>query len=179
MSQQPPLLIDVFQELVQKTSQKVYGSPDVIDFQPGRPTQILTEVQKITNAIKTETRGKRYPLFALFYDFPQDKGGGYPTSVTIPKISIACLTNMTDPVLARYPKTFKPILYPIYEEFLRQLTRHKNIVGNDPAAFPHKLWERPGSQPEGQTLNDYLDALEIMNLQLTIKTVNSCKTLNS
>jgi len=176
MIQQPPLIVDVFQELVQRTSQVIYNDPAVIDFQPGRSAQILTEVQKITNAIKADTRNRRYPLFALFYDFPQDKGGTYPTSVTLPKISIATLTNINDPVLARYPKTFKPILYPIYYEFLRQLTRHRNIVGNDPAAFPHKLWERPGNQPEGQNLNDYLDALEIMNLQLTFKTVNTCKS---
>lgn len=172
------LVVRTIQEVVQKTSQKVYADPNKIDFQPGRSTQIITELQKITQGIQATTRNARYPLIALFYDFAQDKSGFYAYSVTLPKVSIACLTVNTDPVLARYDKTFEPILYPIYEEFLRQLCKHKNIVGNDPDAFNHKLWERPGNEPEGK-LNEYLDALELQNLQLTFKQVNSCKTLKS
>jgi len=180
MIPQPPIyVVDVIKEVVEKTSVKVYNSTTAIDFQPGRSIQILKELQKITQAITTGTRGGKYPLVALFYDFPQDKSGFYAYSVTIPKLSIATLTDNNMKVLERYDKTFKPILYPIYFEFLRQLARHKNIVGNDPEAFNHKLWERPGSQPEGQNFNDYLDALELQNLQLTFKNVNVCKSLNS
>jgi len=180
MITQPPIyVVDVIKEVVEKTSLKVYNSTTAIDFQPGRSAQILKELQKITQAIATSTRSGKYPLVALFYDFPQDKGNGYPITVTIPKLSIATLTDNNDKVLDRYAKTFKPVLYPIYWELLRQLARHRNIVGNDPASFAHQLWERPGNQPEGQNFNDYLDALELQNLQLTFKTVNSCKSLNS
>lgn len=182
MTQQPPILvIDVIGEVVAAVDAALFQTLGKhIDFQPGRSSQIQTELQKISGGTKPDTVNARYPLVALFYDFPQDKGNsGYYLQVTIPKISIACLTVNTDPVLKRYDKTFRPILYPIYLEFMRQLCRHKNIVGNDPNAILHKVWERPGNQPEGQNMNDYLDAIEISNLQLTFKKVNNCKSLNS
>lgn len=180
MIQAPPIyVVDVIKEVVERTAIQLYGASTGIDFQPGRSDQILKELLKINQSIASGTRAAKYPLVALFYDFPQDKGGAYYISVTLPKLSIATLTQSNDKVLDRYDKTFKPILYPIYYEFLRQLCRHKNIVGNDPDAFNHKLWERPGNQPEGGNMNDYLDALELQGLQLTFKTVNSCKTLNS
>lgn len=176
MIESPPIyVVDVIKEVVQATSQKVYGNPLAIDFQPGRSDQILKELLKINQSIATSTKAGKYPLVALFYDFPQSKTGFYAYSVTLPKLSIATLTNQNDKLLDRMNKTFKPILYPIYYEFLRQLCRHKNVVGNDPDAFNHNLWERPGNQPEGGNMNDYLDALELQGLQLTFKTVNVCK----
>lgn len=148
-------------------------------YQYGRSSQILTQLQKQNDS--TTQKAMKYPLIALFMDFPEKMGTGYYTTVTFPKISIATITASTDPVSARYAKNFKTILYPVYQEFLRQCARHSNILINDPAAIPHLKWDRPGSKPEEQNLNDYLDAIELQNLELTFVQKNSCnkKILNN
>jgi hypothetical protein len=180
MLDSPIIIVDIIKDVVQATDAKLYPVLGKhLDYQPGRSTQIQTELQKMTQAAVATNRAGKYPLIALFQDIPEQRGSsGYYSTVTIPKISIAVLTIQTDPVLIRYDKNFRPILYPIYEEFLRQLCRHKNIVASDPNAIPHIKYDRPGSQPAGQNLNEYLDAIEISNLQLTFKKVKVCSPTN-
>jgi hypothetical protein len=172
MTAAPLFIVDIIGEVVAATAAKL-ARPILYEY--GRSIQILTKLQ-LLNDSKT-TKGTKYPLFALFQDFPEDNSGnsGYYCTVRFPKISIATLTQSTDPPIKRYAATFKPILYPIYGEFLKQLMIHENIVGNDPGAIPHVKWDRPGTQPEGANLNDYVDAIEIQNLQLTFKQIKKCK----
>jgi hypothetical protein len=178
----PPLfIVDIIGEVVAAVDAVLYATLNKhILYEYGRSIQILQKLQSLNDGITSTTKGSKYPLFALFQDFPEDSAGGsgYYCTVRFPKISIATLTNSTDPPPIRYTQTFKPILYPIYEEFLRQLVRHKNIVGNDPAAISHIKWDRPGTQPEGDKMgsnfNDYVDAIEIQNLQLTFKQIKKC-----
>jgi hypothetical protein len=178
MQEAPPIVIvKIIQDVVAATSNvvatKVGGT---LDYQPGRSSQIKAELQKISEAISQSVRAGRYPLIALFQDIPEQMGTGYDVVVTIPKISIAMLTVDTNPVLKRYEDTF-PKLYIIYREFLRQLTRHKNIVAGDPNAIVHTKLDRPGDKPEVTGFNDYLDAIELSNLQLTFRSLNKCKSL--
>lgn len=179
MNAAPLFIVDIIGEVVAAADAVLFPTLGKhILYEYGRSIQILTELQKLNDGITT--KNGKYPLFALFQDFPEDNSGssGYYCTVRFPKISIATLTQSTDTPPKRYAQTFKPILYPIYEEFLRQLMRHKNIVGNDPAAISHIKWDRPGTQPEGDKMgsnfNDYVDAIEIQNLQLTFKQIKTC-----
>lgn len=179
MNPAPPLfIVDIIGEVVAATDAALYASLNKhILYEYGRSIQILRQLQKLNESI-TQKENK-YPLFALFQPFPEDGNTGYYCSVTFPKISIAALTQNTDPVSTRYSKTFKPLLYPIYQEFLRQLCRHKNIVASDPGAIPHKHWDAPGSdqtteQVKGANFNDIVDAIIIQDLQLTFKQVKKC-----
>lgn len=175
MNEAPLYIVDIIGQVVAATDAKVF--PIIgkhIDYLYGRPSQILTQLTRMNGA--PATKGLKYPLIALFMDFPEQSGGSaYYADVKFPKISIATLTTFTDIPAQRYQKTFKTTLYPVYLEFMRQLARHPNIVGNDPGAFPKIKWDRPGTQPEGENLNDYLDAIELQNLQLAFKQVNICK----
>lgn len=175
MDQSPVILVDVIQQVVQAADAVLFPKLGKhLDYQPGRSTQIQTELQKITQAATVAAKAGKYPLVGLFQDIPEQRGDGYYATVKIPKIIIAVLTVNTDPVLARYDKNFRPILYPIYMEFMRQLARHKNIIASDPNAIPHVKFDRPGNQPAGQNMNDYLDAIEINNLELMLKQVTQC-----
>lgn len=183
MNEAPLYVVDIIGEVVAAVSAKLFPTLNKnIDYQYGRSIQILTELQQKNNAINAVTKGSKYPLFALYQDFPESNNTAYYVTVRFPKIVIATLTTSTDPTPKRYALTFKPVLYPIFEEFKRQLARHKNIVGNDPNAFPMIKWDRPGTQPAadksmGSNFNDYVDAIEIQNLELTFKTVNFCKPI--
>lgn len=177
MTPTPPLfVVDVIKEVVMAADAVMFPILGKhIHFEHGRSVQILTQLQKLNDSVTL--KNTKYPLFALFQDFPETIGSnGYYTTVTFPKLSIATLTVSADPPAVRYDKNFRTILYPIYLEFLRQLPRHRNIVGNV-IEFPGRKWDRPGSQPEGSNLNDYLDAIEIDGLQLTFKQIKSCKRI--
>jgi len=178
---EPLYIVDIMQEVV--ASVDVITFPLIgkhIDFIPGRSSQIIKKLIELGTSSKLETKAKKYPLFALFMDFPENNTQTfYHCTVKFPKISIANFTDHNWPVLTKYANNFKPILYPIYTNFLTQLSRHKNIVGVD---FPHIKWDRPGVQPadpsKPSNFNDYVDAIEINNLDITFKQVRFCKQPN-
>lgn len=181
MNNTPPLfIVDIIGEVVAATDAVLFPTLNRhILYEYGRSIQILRQLQLLNQSI-TQKENK-YPLFALFQPFPEDGGVEYYATVKFPKISIAALTQNTDSVATRYEKTFKPVLYPIYQEFLLQLCRHPNIVANDPAAIPHKHWDVPGSdqvsdQVKGTSLTDIVDAIVIQDLQLTFKQIKKCKS---
>src|SRR5688572_16841891 len=140
----PIYIVETIGSVVQATSNALLAKsaiPRGINYQYGRSIQILTELQKVAQGVKTETKEKNFPLFGLFQDFPETFYDGYYCKVRFPKMTIATLTKSTSPVPARYAETFKPILYPIYIEFIKQLSRNRNIVGNDASHFPHIKWD--------------------------------------
>jgi len=176
---QPPLyIVDIIGEVVAATDKVLYPTLNRhILYEYGRSIQILRQLQLLNQSITQ--KDNKYPLFALFQPFPEDSSTDYYASVKFPKISIAMLTQNTDPVSKRYDKTFKPVLYPIYQEFLRQLVLHPNIVANDPGAIVHKHWDLPGSDPasdqiKGTNFNDMVDSIIIQDLQLTFKQIKKC-----
>lgn len=177
----PLYIVDIIGEVVTAVDTALFSTLNKhILYQYGRSIQILNVLQTLNNSI-TIKDGK-YPLFALFQPFSEKSGGGYYASVKFPRISIACLTQSTDPVKVRYTKNFKTILYPIFTEFFRQLARHPNIVGNDPNAFDYTHWDLPGTdklsdQVKGATNNDVVDAILITDLTVQFKQVKSCKSL--
>lgn len=175
MTTAPLYIVDIIGEVVQAVDTALFPTLNKhILYTYGRSIQIQTKIQQLNNSIKQKDNW--YPLVALFQDFPETLGGGYYAVVKIPKISIAMLTLFTDDPPTRYGKTFKPILYPIFDQFLVQLAKHPNVVGSDPGAFEMVKWDRPGTQPEGSNLNQYLDAIEIQNLTLTFWQKKNCKT---
>jgi hypothetical protein len=177
----PPLyIVDIIGEVVKAVDAVLYPTLNKhILYEYGRSIQILQQLRQLNDSITQ--KNTKYPLVALFQPFPEDSNTDYYASVKFPKITIATLTQSTDPVSKRYDKTFKAILYPIYQEFLRQLVKHKNIVANDPGAISHKHWDVPGSEPasdqiKGANFNDIVDSIIIQDLQLTFKQIKKCKT---
>lgn len=170
MEQAPVYVVDIIGEVVTQVKAVLDTQLGIeINYTYGRSIQIQTKLLDYSKS--PSKKNVRYPLIALFQDFPEERGkNDYYASVRLPKIVIATLTKSTDLPEDRYGKTFKPLLYPIYYEFLKQLTRNKNIVCSaDPNQIPHIKWDRPGSQQEGQNMNDFLDAIEIENLVITVK----------
>lgn len=154
---QPVYIVDIIGSCV----------PEGVLYTYGRHIQILQYLQKLNNNGET-----KYPLIALYQDFPERRGAadnvGYYSQVMIPKILIACLTRSTDPPELRYETTFKPILYPIYYSFVDNIANSFDVVDNDVDDITHVKWDRPGTMPTDVSHNEYIDAIEINNLTLTI-----------
>jgi len=173
----PIIVVDEIAEVISRVNQNIYPTiaaytnNNPINYQYGRSILINKLLQLNKNSIPQKSN---YPLIALFQDFPEDNGKkiGY-IYVTIPKIVIATITDFNGTTKDRYDKTFKPILYPIYNEFIKQLGMQQSIIGFSPNRSNFIKYDRPGTQPEGQATNDYIDAITIENLQLTFYQPNN------
>lgn len=165
------VLVDILEDVV--NSMSVTGIPH-INYEPGRSIQILKSLNYLDQSITL--KDTKYPLVAVVLPAREFRGSGYYSLVKIDRIVIATITNSTDDVLTRYKDggTFKSILYPCYYEFLNQLARSTSVIGSDPDKFTHVKMDNPGVQPIGQGLSDYIDSIEILNLEITLTQFKTC-----
>ena len=115
----------------------------------------------------------KYPAVCLFMDFPETTGKAPGIAAEV-KLQLVIATS-TDPNLKaaeRYASTFKTILYPIYQQFMYQLSRSKSVMNASYHEIQHTkidrmYWGRKGLFGNtGNIFNDYLDAIELKDLQL-------------
>jgi hypothetical protein len=87
------------------------------------------------------------------------------------------IANITEPQLIteqRYEKNFRPVLYPIYQELLRQIASpsQKTFFVEDEELIAHTKIDRVNWGKQGlyggaaNTFNDFLDCIEIKDLQI-------------
>jgi hypothetical protein len=90
------------------------------------------------------------------------------------RIIIAHQTVNTYKEQDRETNVFRPVLYPIYYELIRQLSLHPQIMPVNENRVPHSKWDRSywGTRQQGDgeknMLNDYVDAIDIDNLRVKI-----------
>ncbi|HTJ53729.1 MAG TPA: hypothetical protein VL443_29945 [Cyclobacteriaceae bacterium] len=145
----------------------------------GAPYYMYGHRQEISNRltakdIDNKQKKKKFPLIALKLDTIETVRG----NVVDFKLNLVIAT-WSDPNLTadeRYVKTFKPILYPLYEKFLTQLGNaglfqwDSSLPQNVP---PHTKVDRPfwGTPTDKANIanifNDPTDAIEIIDLRLS------------
>lgn len=174
-------VVDIFREIVERTNAvlieknpEIISGAGAVQYMHGHPLEII-------NRLKQKDKGQlarfnKYPLIALFQDFPEDSTGsniGIESEATLHLI-IAKGTKREHIASERYEYNFIPFLYPIYEEFLRQVVADKSIQVYSVDKLQRQKWDRLywgrsglyGN--EGNIFNDYLDVIEIKNLKLKI-----------
>lgn len=144
----------------------------------GSPYYIFGHYQEIANRLlekdaDTDFKFKKYPLIVLRMDFTEDVNQGMWRSAL--NVIIVNLTNPGYNAEQRYASVFKPLLYPLYEKFLKAL-RDSGLFSWDQKLEmsypPHTkidrpYWGTPGPQANlANIFNDPLDAVEILNLKL-------------
>lgn len=167
----PVIVVDVIHEAVSKM---IVSSIPHINFDAGLNIQIVQGLVQLDN---TRTlRDKKYPLIALNMPISQEVGSGI-IHARIKRILFATLTSPTDGVLKRYEAsgTFKTVLYPMVLEFFKQLAIHQNTTQGDPQSFKYTQVDRPAIQPVGEGLSDFVDAIEILNLDLFLNQIKFCR----
>ena len=184
---EPVYIVDIFSDIVTKVSaakddtgktlterlQAVQSTITGVHYLVGHYTEIKARLEGLSKM--TAGRYDKYPLIALFQDFVETRGnsGGYYGEVTL-QLMILYHTNKSDYTEDRYTKVFKPILYLIYEELMRQIhkstktvTQSIDLIKHDKIDRPH--WGNPAIYgPDGYILSDVLDGIEIRNLKLPI-----------
>lgn len=178
-------IVKIFEGVVQRVNLNLAGklpslapSTGEIQYMHGHPLEIIQTLQQKD---KGEVgRFEKYPLIALFQDFPEDSIAtniGIDEEATLHFI-IAKGTKKDYKANERYEHNFIPFLYPIYEEFLRQIVAEKQFNVYSVKRLPRQKWDRLywGSSGlygnEGNVFNDYLDCIEIKNLK--IKLIERC-----
>jgi len=133
----------------------------------GHPREIAGRLSLLDKK-EIEKFGK-FPLIVLITDLEEDhdtehQGIGY--IVNNPKFVIVTNTNPTYTSPERKENTFKPILLPLYYDFISKI-KQSNVIQIDGDMFPHKKYDRYawGSASvygnEGLVFNEFLDAVEI------------------
>jgi len=150
----------------------------VPNYQPGSGEQIVKTLNDLDNSITQ--KGYKYPLLAMVLPVLEKRGRsvGFYAKVTIPRIVICTISNYaTDDVLLRYDPTtgvFPNILYPMYYDFLYQCGVSDNVNGQDPNAFEHQKRDCPNVRRLSSQTNDWVDYIEILNLELTLLQIKTC-----
>jgi hypothetical protein len=127
-----------------------------------------------------EERFKKYPLVHLIQDIVTERGsdlGFYGT----PNLNIVFIhqTQQAFKTQERDDKVFKPVLWPLYVEFMEQLKRSAWIMDTWQVTgeFRHRVikrafWGNRQLKSSENILNDYVDAIEIQNLAVKINYSN-------
>lgn len=177
MAETPLIIVDIFAEITTAMAPTLTELGLSVNYTYGRQPQILSRLQTLNNSISTTQKSKKYPLIALFMPFKESYGSDYVT-VRFPKIVIAALSNLTDTPEKRYEASFKPILYPVLEEFIKQIAYHKRTVGQDTKSISYTKQDNPGSPPPTQNggiqFADYVDAIEIYDLNVSFRVNKNC-----
>ena len=71
-------------------------------------------------------------------------------------------------------EVFKNVLNPLYTQFLKYLAHSRYITSSDPDAIDHTFFNR-GSTQVAEGLNDYVDILEILNMEFYLNNLQNCK----
>ncbi len=117
---------------------------------------------------------KKYPLVALKLDTSEQNDQGL-INYTL-NVALLMSTDRNWTAQERYTNVFKPVLYPMYESFLKQIKASGLFFwpAKDKLKRPkhtkidRPYWGTPAS--EGNTanyFNDPLDAIELLDLKLT------------
>lgn len=116
---------------------------------------------------------RKYPLVCLFTDISYSLGNNANDTAEL-KLNMAIIygTKATFKAKDRLEKNFKPIIMPIYDELLRQISLDGKMFLNASATvnIRHTTQRKYywGTQPidGANVFNDFVDGLEIDNLEL-------------
>lgn len=147
--------------------------PKKLYFMHGHPKEIVAVLQSYTNS--PAKKNQKYPLVALFRDIKEKVNQQQYGLASTFKCRIVICT-LTDPNLRaddREQRNFIPILLPIFEELLYQLSISAEFGTPTIEEMEVEKWDRYfwGSQAvDKNILNDYIDAVEIESI--TLKNLN-------
>jgi len=144
----------------------------------GHPLEIVNRLNKKNKGVYSY---QKYPLIALFQDFEEPIGDDLALYATpSPTFIIANLTRPEITADDRYDRNFRDVLYPLYYDFLNKLYENRSFLLRDPRTINHTKIDRlywgtsAGNNNERNIANDYLDAIELNNVELPV-VENRCK----
>jgi len=172
-------VVDLIRDIVTATNTAVIAELkaakpfiQAINFIPGTEAEINEVLTMMSQQFSQD--GKQWPLFALLMSFGESKAPlvGIDGTADL-NILIAMGSNNTDKTPARYDNTFRPVLYPIYLEFLNQLYFSPKFDTELPDHIQHTKIDFPyySADKDVNVFNSYVDAIQI-KIKLKIRLPN-------
>ena len=177
---------DIFKDVVAKVSTALTTPVGLVPailttpvyFNYGHYADVLKDLKAKDGGITTQD--KKYPLIWLVMDYVEKKGIDLGLQAQIPNLTILIVTptTPTDNIADKMVKNFVPILYPIYQELLTQISKEVRLKNSIVSQINHEKIDRPywglnsginGSNGEANLFNDFIDAIEIRNLDISVK----------
>lgn len=176
MEKKPVYITDIIGEAVSAANTALRTKADSwltvnnfnINYVYGAENHVVQALRNIGN------RGGKYPMIALMMPVRTVRGNsnGFYGEATLPAIYIATLSDNQRLPPAKYMDNFKPILFPIYYEFLNQLAKHRDVINVGGAdRIMHTLSEYPADVTDkaNTIFTDFLDILALTDVSFTIK----------
>jgi hypothetical protein len=169
-------LVDSFKTVVGKVSENLTERLQLVDAKIEGVHYEHGTILEVNETLKakdksTANRFKKYPMVCLFTGFEERKTNGI-VEYSI-DLGIFHHTKKEQRTTDRYESVFKPILYPVYEELIKQLSFSGRFFWPGYMEQPdHTKFDRPFLGIESQNGNiryifdDSLDAIEIRGLRL-------------
>ena len=142
----------------------------------GAPYYMFGHRREISNRVSNKTKDsiakfQKFPLIALRLDIKEQHD---KTAVKM-FLNIAIITNTSAGLNAeqRLEQVFKPILYPLYKNFLAKIKVYKNFLILDSFEPTHEKYDRMfwgKAAEEGNLENLFaepIDAIELINLEVS------------
>lgn len=120
-------------------------------------------------------KADKYPLIWLVMDFEERRGRNPAdyADLSSAMIIIAVDTQPTYTMQERRDISYLPVLYPIYDSLLTQISKSRAFGMPSKLNIVHTKIDRPywnGGEPGGKNMfNDYIDAIQIKGLSLSVK----------
>lgn len=178
----PVYIVDIFRDIVAATSAALLTQLQGVDplitgvhYDYGHYNDIR---ERLVTKGKTGDKS-RYPLVALFEDFRVTHRQPGITGIANLKLIIVHISEKGITREKRETAVFRPVLYPIYNELLKQIKLSGKFMLFVAGEVPHDQINRPHwGDPElykGNTasvnvsyiFNDILDGIELTNMNLT------------
>lgn len=162
------MIIESFKAICVATGEKV-GYP--VNYIFGESAYIREQLSVLSKS--RETALKKFPLIGLYSPFVERKDSRdyyCKTSVDL-IIAVNTLEKYTNE--QRLEVSFKGVLRPLYEAFIEEVKNYKRFDFDDHVSHNYSenfVFGRRGAYDSlGNELSEKIDAIEIKNLELTVK----------
>lgn len=172
---------DVFESIVSKVSSKLNKA---IYFSYGHYADVILELKQKDESITQKSN--KYPLVWLVMDYVEKhnpKSFNLQCELNNLQFLISTPTEINRTIRQRMEENIVPILYPIYNEFMLQIANSIYFKECTVGKIEHEKIDRPywgggsgldGSNATANLFNEYIDAIQIRGLSLSLKKKNDC-----
>jgi hypothetical protein len=116
----------------------------------------------------------RFPIICLYSPYIEDRTEKNPTATLELIIMVDTLKDYTNE--EREKVSFEGSLRPIYDAFIKSINKSPDLVHEYNDIVPHLYTEnyrygRKGVEYKGSPFKDFIDAIELKELKITIKNI--------
>lgn len=172
------LVQEILRDVVKRVSDNLHID---INYQCGDANYVCKQLDIMSRTAGAESI--KYPLFVVYMPIVEDKTDPTCYCKVSLKILIATLSDKGFSYEQRLEYSFKGLLHPIYEEFIKELKKDNRLKQEYADFIPHTYTDNYqygfyGTKTSDNQVFDTIDGIDITNLKLTVKYERICEKLS-